>query len=498
VEAGSPGLNIYSHVAMGRGVPLLATVLREHDYEVRAFVEDVSGQDSIDWDFVAGADVVGFSAITCTLPRTKRLLDDVRALNPGAVTLLGGPEPTCAPERAVEVGADYVVRGEAEDTLPRLLAILGGRSSESLADVPGLLWVEAGAVRSGPEPSQLTRSELDALPLVDRSLVHQGERCTVATGWRARGCPLRCDFCEVHEIWPRYVARGNENTVAELMQAQESGHATAFLVDDNAAADKNAFKDFLRRLAESGFVRALTVQVRADSVLERDGGLDRELLRLLKRAASVATICVGVESADDGNLRSIGKRIDASRMARALKAMRRYGLLVHGMFMALPGDTARIIRRNGAYARKYVTSLQYLFEVPLPGTKRSLEHEQGDRLLFDDLSDLELFDGMHVLVRPDSMPAARMQDLVTREYRRFYSMRRVVAAALRGTFLRFRRLTEAQRAHLAQLEGRRRLRAWLRFHVEYKFAPVAFLAIGRRRVRAFMRDPDYARFLARL
>ena len=33
IEAGSPGLNIYSHVAMGRGIGLLATVLRDHGYD---------------------------------------------------------------------------------------------------------------------------------------------------------------------------------------------------------------------------------------------------------------------------------------------------------------------------------------------------------------------------------------------------------------------------------------------------------------------------------
>jgi hypothetical protein len=70
IEAGSPGLNIYSGVAMGRGVPMLATVLRDAGCDVRAFVEDISGEGSVDWDLVADADVVGFSAITCTLTRT--------------------------------------------------------------------------------------------------------------------------------------------------------------------------------------------------------------------------------------------------------------------------------------------------------------------------------------------------------------------------------------------------------------------------------------------
>src|SRR5450830_1468831 len=47
IEAGSPGLNIYSHVAMGRGTAMLATVTRDAGYEVRAFIEDVSGKGSV-------------------------------------------------------------------------------------------------------------------------------------------------------------------------------------------------------------------------------------------------------------------------------------------------------------------------------------------------------------------------------------------------------------------------------------------------------------------
>jgi len=88
IEAGSPGLNIYSHVAMGRGVPLLATVLRDAGYDVRAFVEDISGRDSVDWHWVRGAEAIGFSAITCTLPRTVALIDQARSHNPGATIIL--------------------------------------------------------------------------------------------------------------------------------------------------------------------------------------------------------------------------------------------------------------------------------------------------------------------------------------------------------------------------------------------------------------------------
>lgn len=498
VEAGSPGLNIYSHVAMGRGVTLLATAVRDAGYEVQAFIEDVSGKDSIDWEYVSGADVVGFSSITCTLPRSGHLEKKVRAINPRAIIVFGGPEPTCAPERSFEIGADFVLRGEGELTFPYLLDVLLGHAPGPLGNVPGLVWRDAEGMREDVPPRQLTCTELDGLPVVDRSLVHGAVRADVASVWRARGCPQRCDFCEVCEIWPRYSARKDEHSLEELERAQEDGYPTAFLIDDNAAADKPAFKEFLRAAAERGYAKMLVTQIRADSVFRKDGRVDREFLRLLKRAASATIVCIGVESAADEDLERIHKRTDARRTTRALRAMKRRGLLVHGMFIAFKEDTKGVIRRNGEYARKYVTSLQYLFETPLPGTKRTAEHRALGAMLFEKLEDLSLYDGMHVVLRPVAMAAADMQAQVLREYRRFYSRRRIVSAALSGTFVRYRRLSAAQRAYLRAMAPRLRLRQWARFHVEYKYAPVAFLVIGYRRVRQFLRDPEYLSYVSRL
>jgi hypothetical protein len=118
--------------------------------------------------------------------------------------------------------------------------------------------------------------------------------------------------------------------------------------------------------------------------------------------------------------------------------------------------------------------------------------------MFRGLPDLRLYDGMHLVVRPSEMLPERMQDLVTREYRRFYSLRRVVAAALEALFLRYRRLTAAQREYLKRFSGRDRLVWWAKLHLEYKLAPLSALYTGYRRVREFMRDPDYARYLERL
>lgn len=503
IEAGSPGLNIYSHVAMGRGVPLLATILRDKGYDIRAFVEDISGQDSVDWEFVTSADVVGFSAITCTLTRTAELVREARRRNPTATILLGGPEPTCAPERAFEAGADYVIRGEAEFSLPQFLEALAQASqetlpSEAMRQVPGIVWHGPEGLLYGPPSPQLTSDEISTLPLIDMSIVEGAEHRTTGLVWRSRGCPDRCAFCEVHEIWPRYVLRDEEKSIDELLRCQTEGLGGTFLVDDNAAANKPSLKRFLRGAIERGYARPIAIQLRADAVIGRDGRPDRELLGLLRDVSPATFVCIGVESSEDSDLAAIGKHISSKPMAKALAAIRRQGLLVHGMFIAFTNDTAETLKRNGRFARKYVTSLQYLFETPLPGTKSTAEHESAGRVLFHDICELKFLDGMHVSIRPEGMSAKQMQEIVTAEYRKFYSRMRVARAFASGVLLRYRRLGRGQRIYLKSLPPVKRLREWAWLHLQFKFAPWVALRIGRQRFLAFLQDADYTEYLGKL
>ena len=367
-----------------------------------------------------------------------------------------------------------------------------------MRQVPGIMWREEHRTLSGPETRQLTKDELTALPLIDMSLVAGAEHRTTGVVWRSRGCPERCSFCEVCEIWPRYVLRDEEKSVEELLHLQRADVSGTFLIDDNAASNKPSFKRFLKMAIAGGYALPTVIQMRADAVFDREGKLDHELLSLLRDLSPATIVTIGVESSEDCDLAEVGKHITSERIGTALKAIRRYGILVHGMFIAFTNDTAETLKRNGRFARQYVTSLQYLFETPLPGTKATADHEAAGRVLFHDVTDLKFLDGMHVSILPEHMTAKEMQQVVIGEYRKFYSRTRVARAFFAGLFVRNRRLGDGLRLYLKTLPPSRRVLEWFRLHLQFKFAPWAILRVGRLRMLEFLKDADYLAYLAKL
>jgi radical SAM superfamily enzyme YgiQ (UPF0313 family) len=149
------------------------------------------------------------------ITRRNALVIMERARANGWKVIVGGPEPSNYAEEYLAAGADYVVPGEGELVMERLLA---GDPAP-----PGVIYREAATgVVVRTEPAAQIR-DLDSLPWPDRERIDLGR---YLSAWRerhgagsvslitARGCPYSCRWCS-HSTYGQTHRRRSPNGVAD-------------------------------------------------------------------------------------------------------------------------------------------------------------------------------------------------------------------------------------------------------------------------------------------
>lgn len=197
----------------------------------------------------SGARLVGISSLfTAYAEEALAVARAVRERMPDATIVMGGHHATALPGEVLSCPAvDFVLRGEAEESLPRLArALCTGTAPKG---IPGLC-------RRGPGgtpvivPSatvQVSRIPAPALDLLPPQAGRSRGRAVVAAG---RGCPMRCSYCCVNaEAGAPWRLRPVGQVLAEIETAVEA-HQVRFIdfEDENLALDRRWFRRLLAGL----------------------------------------------------------------------------------------------------------------------------------------------------------------------------------------------------------------------------------------------------------
>lgn len=404
IEPRASGGHVFSKTRMPRlGLPLLGTKLKDAGYQVAIYVGPAS---SLPWNKILQADMVGISAITPTSREAYRIAAFLR--DSSIPVVIGGIHATFLPDEAMDY-ADYVVRGEADNTFLSLVNCL--RDGTSSREIPGLSYREGEEILHNPcAPGWV---DVDELPIPDLSLFVQGgtERGAVPV-MTSRGCPFNCTFCSVTPMFGRgYRYRSTEKVLEEL-SLYEGRHI--FFCDDNFAADRRRSMELLQGIIDRKIkIKGWGAQMRVEA------SRDHELMEMMRRTGC-HIVYLGLESINADTLKSYNKKQTVEDIADAIRRYHTYGMRVHGMFV-LGGDddTVETIRETVDFAlRLRIDTVQFLMLTPLPGTPLFEKLEQEGRLL---TRDWELYDGHHAVFQPARMTAEQLQEETVRAFQRFYA-----------------------------------------------------------------------------
>jgi len=228
------------------------------------------------------ADLVGVCGMGVQFPRQSELLRYYRSC--GYYVVAGGSYASLCPEKYEGI-ADTVVAGEAEHIWPQFCG-------DFAVGFPQSLYREEGTVALTDSPVP----RFDLLKL---------DRYSMASLQFSRGCPFRCEFCDIIVMFGRRPrVKSLEQVGRELDVLRTLGMRRVFFVDDNLIGNRPQALALLAFLAEYQQTHKyrFSFGTEASLNLARDG----ELLRLF-RAANFSWVFIGIETTDEESLKETKK-----------------------------------------------------------------------------------------------------------------------------------------------------------------------------------------------
>lgn len=366
------------------GLAYLASSLRQHRHEPRILdlpLEEAPSAKLREYLRAESYPLVGISALTVQYPGARRAVEIIRSESPGSTIVLGGPHPSVLPEQTLaETGADYVIRGEGEQPLVKLVQAL--EAGGAINSVPSLAFRESGKVKLNPVPPIAMEPDDIPLPAYDllnlrpyfdlkfSEYVRPGSRPMQI--FTSRGCPFQCTFC--HDLFgKRFRARSPQKVLDEVLMLRCNYGVDEFLIyDDIFNLDMDRAKSIFRLVLQSGIKVGFSFPngLRAEM-------MDEGLMSLMA-AAGVHTVTVAVESASQRMQRVMKKRLKLPKVEIFLRLAKRYGMRTQAFFIiGFPEETLAEIHQTIRFARN-LRDLDYAFfsfATPYPGTElaRSVE-----------------------------------------------------------------------------------------------------------------------------
>ena len=336
--------------------------------------------------------------------------DDINALPPGVMTILGGRTATENPHYWLEAcpNANAVVCGDGEQAIAE---IAEGRA---WSDVAGLVYRgDDGQLVHNPPRAN---APMDDNLMPARDLRRHSYYLTskgVSTGIKidkvagSRGCPFNCKFCSfsinpwgVKRCWaPRSV----ESIVREIEQIDAD---LVLFVDDVFTHQPDRVVAICDLLMAKKIRKHYIVNARLDIAKRPD------VIRKMEQAGFIAML-IGVELTQDATLKSMGKGFTIEQIKQWSKVLRKSKMIINAYFIVGNiGETEEQMLSTASFARSIGVDLIHVSRLrwePHSGLGKLVEQTPGYHIDADGFVYSDAYSAQHI---------ARLRKQIDR---RFYS-----------------------------------------------------------------------------
>ncbi|MFH1288882.1 MAG: radical SAM protein [bacterium] len=336
---------------------------------------DEVAQEIIDYS----PDVIG---ISCLFSATQWDMANVfriaKEIDKDIITVAGGADAGANAKSIIDnfPHIDFVVIGEGEETITRLLEAISNKTR--LSELNGIAFRENGRTQLIPKSNYIDDLDTVSFPArhmfnmdsyLSKAMAHSTFKRTPFTQMvTSRGCPLKCTFCALGNHWgKRQRLRSAKNVLSEIEELiSVYGIKEIHFEDDNLTADKTRAAEIFDGIVERGY----------DIVWNLPSGiavytLDDEILEKMK-ASGCYSVSLAIESGNRMVLDKLMKKpVNLKLIPKLVKKIRELGMDARGFFIiGYPGETKETIRETIEFAKSLELDWTYFFmATPLPHTE---------------------------------------------------------------------------------------------------------------------------------
>jgi len=400
--------------AAGHEVRLYDAMSQDSDFEgVRSAVKDYQPDVVVAFDYMPVTGAVS----TATVPAALEALAVAKSVDPDIVTVIGGPHPTFLYEETLQDNADsldFILRGEAEETIPELLSAL---PDGDLDDVRGIAFIRSGEVIATPMRPHIANLN-DVKPawhLLDWELYHYniepwGRMASILT---SRGCMMGCSFCSHRQFWRGdWRARDPQNAIEEIRELVDNYDVEFItMIDPYPTNDRERWEELLDLLiAEDMDVRFL-METRVEDIVRDEAILPKY------RQAGIVHIYVGAEATDQETLDQINKEISLEESRRAIQLIAEHDMISETSFvLGFPDETQESIDRTLKAAREFNPDFAHFLAItPWPYADLWDEYQE----YIEDF-DYRNYNLIEPVIKPKAMSRKEIDMAIITCYGKFY------------------------------------------------------------------------------
>jgi len=413
--------------AIIKGPPLslisIAAMVPEHDAKLFDFKVHKYTEKRF-CSLLNQSDIVALTSMTPQISHAFEVAQMAKEY--GCTTIIGGYQPTLAPESVAKHPAiDYAVRGEGEHTFRELIDYIDGNNGNtSLRNIDGISYKnkEGKVLHNKDRKLELN---LDNFPmprrdlLDDKKYIYLGAR--VAQLETSRGCPHNCKFCCIIKMWrnsDRPVTYRTKSTKRIMQEIYDIDWKNDFIFfcEDNFTIKIRRTKEILETMIRSGIPNKMyfSCQSRVDTLYRNPVLID------LMHKAGMRQVFLGIESVHQKSLDAMNKQNLTPNMVRKVVSMLQdRGISIFGgIIIGFPGETKTMVRQNIQFARSLnLTCIQFTPITAFPGTEFYNEMSEKNMITSNNY---RLYDLFHSMMRTEQLTNNEIYQLVGEAYSAYY------------------------------------------------------------------------------